>query len=484
MSGECFAYVRVSTVKQGEGVSLEAQREAINAFAERNNLSITKWFEEKETAAKSGRPVFSLVKELYAGKAAGLIIHKIDRSARNIADWAKIGELSDSGINIHFATESLDFKSCGGRLTADIQAVIAADYIRNLREETKKGLYGRLKQGIYPFKAPIGYLDTGAGNPKKIDPEKGHKVKEMFEAYARGEESMRSLVTKSTSLGLTSSTGNPLCKSSIETILSNPFYMGVIKIKRNGSVFSGIHEPLISAKLFNQVQRQRNSRTVRKNTKRFFTYRAVFKCAICKNGMIAERQKGHSYYRCHTQSCPSNTVREDALEDMLIEIFARAQIDERLIGKFEKSLEKRLNSSQPSFVKVNISKVEAALDRLTNALADGILSSETYTKKKEELELQKKELQEKQRDEANKSKQKVFVREFLELAKSLSQTYQNANPQEKACLVRNAFSNLFVKDKTLYFTRRDWMVFDGKDGGVLECAGERTRTSMGCPASS
>ncbi len=51
-----FGYVRVSTQKQGEGVSLEAQREAITAFAERNQLTITDWFEEKETAAKRGRP--------------------------------------------------------------------------------------------------------------------------------------------------------------------------------------------------------------------------------------------------------------------------------------------------------------------------------------------------------------------------------------------------------------------------------------------
>lgn len=95
-----------------------------------------------------------------------LVVHKIDRSARNFRDWALIGDLADSGIEIHFATETLDFGSRGGRLAADVQAVVAADYIRNLRDETKKGLQGRLKQGIYPFKAPLGYLDTGGGNPK------------------------------------------------------------------------------------------------------------------------------------------------------------------------------------------------------------------------------------------------------------------------------------------------------------------------------
>ncbi len=52
---------------------------------------------------------------------------------------------------VHFANESLDLQSRGGRLSADIQAVVAADYIRNLREETRKGFYGRLKQGLCPM---------------------------------------------------------------------------------------------------------------------------------------------------------------------------------------------------------------------------------------------------------------------------------------------------------------------------------------------
>ena len=76
----CFGYIRVSTQKQGEGVSLEAQKDAITVFASRNDLSVVRWFEEKQTAAKSGRPIFNqLLKLLRHGAASGLIIHKIDR---------------------------------------------------------------------------------------------------------------------------------------------------------------------------------------------------------------------------------------------------------------------------------------------------------------------------------------------------------------------------------------------------------------------
>jgi len=60
---------------------------------------------------------------LEAGEADGVIMHKIDRSARNLRDWSDLGELIDRGIAVHFAHESVDLNSRGGRLSADIQAV-------------------------------------------------------------------------------------------------------------------------------------------------------------------------------------------------------------------------------------------------------------------------------------------------------------------------------------------------------------------------
>src|SRR3954470_8443641 len=166
-----IGYIRVSTVKQGtKGVSLQEQRDAIFRYAERNHLSVTLWLEEIETAAKRGRAIFNqMLSLLRSRKARGVILHKLDRGARNLKDWADVGELVDQGVEVHFANDNLDLQSRGGRLSADIQAVVAADYIRNLREETRKGFYGRLKQGLFPMRAPIGYVDQGKGKPKTID---------------------------------------------------------------------------------------------------------------------------------------------------------------------------------------------------------------------------------------------------------------------------------------------------------------------------
>jgi site-specific DNA recombinase len=113
-----FAYTRVSTPRQGEGVSLQEQRRSILEYAAKHGISVTDWIEEQESAAHHGRPRFTNLLSLLKSKpSAGLIIHKIDRCARNLRDWADIVELMDRGIEVHFARESLDLHTRSGRLS-------------------------------------------------------------------------------------------------------------------------------------------------------------------------------------------------------------------------------------------------------------------------------------------------------------------------------------------------------------------------------
>ena len=124
-----FAYIRVSTPRQGtEGVSLLAQRTAIIRYALENKLQILAWFEEQKTAAKLGRPIFDSMLRLIEKTAAhGITLHKVDRGASNLRDWAKLGELIDRGVDVRFAGDSLDLHTRSRRLVADIQAVVAAE---------------------------------------------------------------------------------------------------------------------------------------------------------------------------------------------------------------------------------------------------------------------------------------------------------------------------------------------------------------------
>ena len=497
-----FAYIRVSTVKQTEGASLTAQRDAITRFAGQNGHEIIQWFEEKETAAKQGRPLFTqMVKSLKRGKAQGVIMHKIDRSARNFRDWATIGELHDDGVEVHFANENVDFTSRGGRLSADIQAVFAADYIRNLKEEIAKGQKSRLEQGLYPFTAPMGYLDMGKGKPKTIDPVTGPTVRLMFELYATGQFSIVSLQDELWRRGARTKNGKKIYHSKIEVILADPFYMGLIKIKKTGATYPGIHKPLITAELFRKVQEVKEGRSRRKRTKHNHLFRGLFTCATCGNSMIPERQRSHVYYRCHTKTCPPNCIRETTLTTAIKQKLTICQIDPKQLGEFQTALTEWLleipKPANADTIQAELAKIEGAKDRLTNALMNGTIDEDTYREKCSQLQFRKVEISRTRENHRSREDQADLVRRFLEHSKSLAETYVSATDAEKRQLIALCFSNMSVADKTPQLSTRNWIV-EALDWPVaLSCAAhrgenrrmlelrsqniQRTIDALGCP---
>ncbi len=480
----CYGYVRVSTAKQGEGVSLVAQREAIEHFAARNGITIIEWFEEKDTAAKSGRPVFNaMIRLLKLNRADGVVMHKIDRSARNFADWAKIGDLSDAGIDVHFATESLDFRSRGGRLSADIQAVIAADYIRNLREEIKKGIYGRLRQGLYPFGAPIGYLDQGAGNQKIPDPIRAPLLRRAFELYSTGNYSLHSLREELSQLGLRNRNGHPLTKGGLETVLDNPFYCGVIRIRKTGATYEGSHEPLISAGLFRAVQAVRANRAGKKVTLHRHTYRGLFRCRNCGLSMIPERQKGHVYYRCQQRECPSNCVREEALERAVTEMLGGVVLSPQSIAEITAAVDRwasrHSETLQLRTANFALQAVERRLDNLTDALIDRLIDNDTFNRRKEALLLQQTELREKLETIAQYGVNPQMVQAFLERTKNLAEHYIFAEPEEKRQIVDIVTSNRTVARKNVELEPSEWLKPAHTTLGFLSGAPRRPTSRRG-----
>jgi DNA invertase Pin-like site-specific DNA recombinase len=456
-----YGYIRVSTVRQGEhGVSLQEQREAIERFATRKGLQILKWFEEQQTAAKQGRPVFNqMLKLLRKGRASGVIIHKIDRSARNLKDWAEIGELIDSGIAVRFTDDSLDLNSTSGRLSADIQAVVAAHYIRNLREETLKGFYGRLKQGIYPMPALLGYLDGGAGKTKILDPVRAPLMKLAFQLYASGNYSLEALSDKLFALGLRTKSDKQVADSVLSRLLKNPFYMGVIKIRKTGESFLGAHEPLVSKALFDSVQEILEGKHVSGPHKHQHLFRRFIRCQYCDHSLSPERQKGHVYYRCHTNLCPTTTVREEIIDAAIREKLHALELHDsetRYLQRKFRRLEQTWDQDRQKMIaalELQIAKSKERLEKLTDAYLEGVLDKVSLHERQTTLIMERRELE----DKLTAAKQKEFsvpkqLQEFFELAKAASLLYETAPFERKRRLLEKLTSNRTLSFKKVEIT--------------------------------
>lgn len=457
-----FAYIRVSTAKQGErGVSLIEQRSAIVAYASRNGLVIGQWFEEMETAAKQGRRKFNeMLRALKSGKARGLIVHKIDRGARNWRDWAELADLLDHGADVRFVSDNLDLRSTGGRLTADLQAAIAAHYIRNLREEVKKGMYGRLKQGLYPWSAPPGYLNNGKGKPKTIDPIKGPLVRYMFERYATNTVSFEELRCELAPMGLRTAKGLPLYPNNITNILNNPFYMGVIRISTTGETFAGVHEPLVTKAVFDRVQAILRGKTVPKAKHHMFLFRGIVSCGSCKRRTLTgETQKGSVYYRCHSKECRGISIRENVLEEMVLNVIRRIRFSDRDIREIREEVEGYARSrveeteQRKAWLSLNISRTDDQLTRLTDLLIDGVIDKEEHNARREKLLMAKQGLIE-ARDTVDGVHPLLQAFERFELDNSALLLYETANDEEKREMYKTIGSNFVADANGAVFTPR------------------------------
>lgn len=476
-----YGYIRVSTTKQGNGVSLQEQKDAIIRYATKNNLKIVDWFEEKETAAKQGRPLFNkMMQSLKKRKVEGAIIHKIDRSARNLKDWALIGDLIDQGIEVHFAHESLDLHERGGRLAADIQAVIASDYIRNLRDETKKGLYGRLKQGIYPFCAPTGYLNNGGGELKTIDPEQGPLVKKAFKLYATEKYSLSELTEKMKEYGLRNREGNPLYKSAIARLLRNPFYTGVIKVK--DKTFTGIHEAIIPSYLFFEVQKILDDKTNGKTLKHEYLFNKLIKCEKCDRFITGEKQKGHVYYRCHTKGCVAKAYREDGVNLAIMSVIEYIKFYPEEIEKLNMMIEKskkdwiNTKAKLEESIKLQVKKATKKIERLTDILVENLISQEEFNSKKEKLLIERKGLESKL-TVVEKEKEMIFVdsQKILDHIADLQKFYESKDDIWKKRTVKNISSNLSIDGKNLCISMKSPYSELSIRHGVPECCLSRDR---------
>ena len=455
-----FAYIRVSTAKQGErGSSLQEQRNAIEQYAIRENLSIVEWFEERETAAKLGRTVFTrMLGRLERGNARGLIVHKIDRSARNLKDWANLGTLIDKGVDVRFAHDSLDLHSRGGRLAADLQAVVAADYIRNLREEVLKGLQGRLNQGIYPFAAPVGYLDMGKAKPKAPDPVNAPLVREAFELYATGTVGLKDLRVEMNRRGLRAPRSTrPLSLNGISKMLNNPFYVGLIRIKRTGSTYEGKHEAIVPLALFERVQQILRGKLVARVYKHDFLFRRMVKCANCGLHVIGERQKqSHIYYRCHGEACGAS-IREDLLDHLVQTTLAKLMLDAREQGALREIAAKLTRNTVDDLtalrrsLRLRVAQCEERLQRLMDAYLERAIERDLFERNKHGVLMERQALNERiagltaEDAPANRALKK------LELGSAALLSYKMGNRQEKRDLVQSLTSNFFIQGKSPTF---------------------------------
>ena len=276
-------------------------------------------------------------------------------------------------------------------------------YIDNLSENIKRGHRAKLRKGIWPSFAPLGYSNNHKTRDVDIDTEKAPLVRKGFELYATGKYTLKQIAKFLKDLGLRSYKGNVLAVSCIQRILKSTFYYGIFEF--NGETYQGSHEPLISKKLFDKCQEVMKDRghIMTRKSENFFPFRGLLTCGECKCAITAETQKGHNYYRCtkKREMCSQKYVREEILSEQITNFLQKVSLPsqdaEKVLRELDKDEQKAKEDSKIAVqnFKSELVDTEVKLDKLLSAYLDEVITSEEYAAQKQKMLDQRVELKEK-----------------------------------------------------------------------------------------
>ncbi len=388
-------YCRKSTEDSSRQIlSLDSQEKEMLKLAETLELDIVQVFRESKSAKKpDNRPQFSeLINLINKGKIDGVICWKIDRLSRNPIDSATIQWLLQQNELKIIQTMERQYLPSDNALLFNVESGMANQYILDLSKNVKRGIKAKLEKGGWPNLAPIGYLNKDS--KIIIDKARGKYIARIFELYRTGKYSVKEVSDILFTEGFRSRAGKKYHKSKIHKMLSISFYCGIME--KDGQLYEGNHEPLISKKLFDEVQEMLNKKAHVKRQVIPFAFRGILKCANCGCQLTATKKKGRLiYYYCTNGKgvCSEHKayLKEEYLSRALSFVFEPLFFDEKIIELvYRAKLQEQKQGS--SYLEESIAGLRSRLKKLDerkNALLDAyldkILAQDAFEPKNEAL---------------------------------------------------------------------------------------------------
>ena len=407
-----IAYCRKSTDERDKQVlSIKQQIAELKEFAFRQHIEIAEFIEESKTAKVPGREKFNLLlKRVEKGEASGIISWHPDRLARNSIDAGKVIYLLDT-----FKLQDLKFphfwfeNTPQGKYNLNMAFCQSKYYVDNLSENVTRGMMYKVKHGIWPVKAPYGYINDSRTRGIHLDSKRSKIIKKAFELFSKGGKSFTDIARHlhQYKISTISRKGNkkskkPLKPDQVRWILSNKFYIGIMKYA--GEYYQGTHKLFISKQLFDKVQKQiKLAERPTRVGKHDFAFTKLIKCGECGASITAEkktkfyrvtnRTAHYTYYRCtkKIKPCKQRPITEENLIPLIRQVIDDVALPQEYAKNWyqwlneDEILEKQNSEQNLQRLDKELEDVEEKLNRLLDTYLDQVIDTEIYKKKKNEL---------------------------------------------------------------------------------------------------
>ena len=423
-----YGYIRVSTHDQEE-ISPDSQEHLLRDYAAKNNIVILKIFTDLGISGRKAnkRPGFQEMIGLAKGDdhpVDQILVWKFSRFARNQEESIVYKSLlkKQHNVDVVSVSEPLSDNPFGSLIERIIEWMDEYYSIR-LSGEVHRGMKENALRGAYQARPPLGYKVVEHGKPPVIVPEEAKIVRTIFEKYTNEGMSFFDIARYLNSLGLKTSHGKPFERRSVEYIIQNPSYCGMIRWNRTENstnrikdkdewiVTEGQQPAIISKELFESAQ-ERFKATYKQVGKRpSSTYKhwlsGLLKCPDCGRTLTSATMKRvngekYSYFSCYGYS-KGKCKKPNGISSLVLEKEVLTSIKEILDTK---DIVYELREYQPTeqfderkAITEQLESLTGKEERIKASYREGIDTLEEYKankaiiqKERESLERQLKEL--------------------------------------------------------------------------------------------
>lgn len=426
-----FGYVRVSTGKQDE-LSPDSQAKLLKDYAKSHGYVVSKIFYEVGISGRKAdkRPEFQKMIGLAKSSdhpADAILVWKYSRFARNQEESIVYKSLLKKKHNVDVISVSEPLVDGPfGSLIERIIEWMDEYYSVRLSGEVTRGMKEKAERGGYQARPPLGYKIVTHKEPPVIVPEEAEIVKLIFEKYANENLGIFEIARLLNMHNFKTSHGKEFERRSIEYILQNPTYCGMIRWNRtiNESneirpesewiVTDGEHPAIISKELFDKAQERYKREYRPRGARPVSTYKhwlsGVVKCPACGRTMTANTIRNntrvYSHFRCYGYTkgkcMANNSISSIKLEPAVLESI-KTVLDSSKITyrKIETKTDDTVDLK--TILEDQIKKIDVKLQRIKEAYMNGIDTIEEYKENKQAVQEEKQHL-EKQLSEIKEEK--------------------------------------------------------------------------------
>jgi site-specific DNA recombinase len=505
-----FVYARKSTEgDERQALSIDTQKDKAKELF--GHLNVVEVLEERKSAfTPYNRPVFAdMIQRIENGEAQGIIAWHPDRLSRNELDGASMTYMIRQGKIKDLRFGSYNFDNSPEGIMMLQMAFNQSQYSSaKLSKDVKRGLEKKLKMGWMPGVAPSGYINdkTAEKGEREIkkDPERFRLIRKMFDLMLTGSYTPPQILeiannewgyrtTKRKKQG-----GNPMARSGIYKILTNPFYTGIIEY--SGNQYEGKHEPMITFDEYDRIQMLLGRKGKPRPKKHHFAFTGAIRCGECGCLYTAETKKKiikgtgeireHTYYHCTRRKKDLDCSQRKSITKEGLELMIEEELEKyTILPEFKDWALEAIRSSHKKetedrskiyeMLHKTLLELQKKEDKLIDMRCSELIDDEQYKEKVAGIGKQKMIIKEQLRDTEERAEKWLELTEkTFNFATYARKEFITGDLQIKKEILLGLGQNPIIKDGKLFIQASEWLQPIKNDYKQLEAEFKRLEPQL------